>query len=95
MLIFQKTDILMLTKYTRIKQQNILKIFHFCNFRIFIKTSLVFYKTLISQMAGLFEAGVCDVIFSSVVPVVVTSHVDPHVYLFPVVDSIVTLLHFL
>ena len=46
-------------------------------------------------MAGLLEAGVIDVIFSSVVPVVVTSHVDIHVYLFPAVASIVTLLHFL
>ena len=46
-------------------------------------------------MAGLLEAGVSDVIFSSVVPVAVTSHVELHMYLFPVVVSMVTLLHFL
>ena len=48
-----------------------------------------------SQMAGLLEAGVFDITFSSVVPVAVTSHVDLHVYLFPVVVSMATLLHFL
>ena len=48
---------------------------------------------MISQMAGLFDVKVSDVIFSSVVPVVVTSHVARHVYLFPVVVSIVILLH--
>ena len=53
------------------------------------------YKTLTSQMAGFLEAGVSDVIFNSVVPVVVTSHVDLHMYLFSVVVSMVTLLHFL
>ena len=47
-------------------------------------------------MAGLLEAGVFDVIFISVVPVVVTSNMDLHVYLlFPAVVSMVTLLHFL
>ena len=48
-----------------------------------------------SHMAGPLEAGVFDVTFSSVVPVVVTSHVDLQVYLFPAVVSMVTLLHFL
>ena len=71
------------------------KIFNFCNIHIFIKTSLVFYKTLISQIAGFLEAGVCDVIFGPVVPVVVTSHVDLHVCLFPAVVFMVTLLHFI
>ena len=44
-------------------------------------------------MAGWLDVKVSDVIFSSVVPDVVTSHVDLHVYLFPVVVSMVTLLH--
>ena len=47
-------------------------------------------------MAGLLESSVFDVIFSSVVPVVVTSQMQLYVYLlFPAVVSMVTLLHFL
>ena len=53
------------------------------------------YKALTSQMAGLLETGVSDVIFSSVVPVVVTSHVELQVYLSPTIVSMVTLLHFM
>ena len=57
--------------------------------------TFLIYRALTSQMAGLLDTRVSDVIFSSLVPVAVTSHVELHVYLFPEVVSMVTLLHFL
>ena len=44
-----------------------------------IAYTFLIYRALTSQMAGLLDAKVSDVIFSSVVPVVVTSQVEQHV----------------
>ena len=57
--------------------------------------TFLIYRALTSQMAGLFEAKAPEVIFNSVVPVLVTSQMDLQVYLLDVVVSVVTLLHFL